>query len=72
MRADLFRATAKKYMELRHITTKEKLRAHTTCGSSTTFRKYWNDPDLMPMGIWEQIMTSLNVPYEEQFEILKK
>jgi hypothetical protein len=72
MKADLFRATAKKYMELRHITTKEKLRAHTTCGSSTTFRKYWNDPDLMPMGIWEQIMTSLNVPYEEQFEILKK
>lgn len=72
MRADLFRATAKKYMELRHITTKEKLRAHTSCGSSTTFRKYWNDPDLMPMGIWEQIMTSLNVPYEEQFEILKK
>lgn len=72
MKADLFRATAKKYMELGHITTKEKLRAHTTCGSSTTFRKYWNDPDLMPMGIWEQIMTSLNVPYEEQFEILKK
>jgi len=72
MKADLFRATAKKYMELRHITTREKLRAHTTCGSSTTFRKYWNDPDLMPMGIWEQIMTSLNVPYEEQFEILKK
>lgn len=72
MKADLFRATAKKYMELRHITTREKLRAHTTCGSSTTFRKYWNNPDLMPMGIWEQIMTSLNVPYEEQFEILKK
>lgn len=71
MKADLFRATCKKYMELRHINTREKLRAHTTCGSSTTFRKYWNDPDLMPMGIWEQIMTSLNVPQEERFEILK-
>lgn len=71
MNADLFRATTKKYMELRHINTQEKLRAHTTCGSSTTFRKYWNDPDLMPMGMWEQIMTSLNVPQEEQFEILK-
>lgn len=71
MNADLFRATTKKYMELRHINTQEKLRAHTTCGSSTTFRKYWNDPDLMPMGMWEQIMTSLNVPQEERFEILK-
>ena len=71
MNADLFRATTKKYMELRHINTRDKLRLHTTCGSSTTFRKYWNEPDLMPLGIWEQIMTSLNVPQEERFEILK-
>lgn len=71
MNAALFRATTKKYMELRHINTQEKLRAHTTCGSSTTFRKYWNDPDLMPMGIWEQIMNSLNVPQEERFDTLK-
>lgn len=71
MNADLFRATTKKYMELRHINTQEKLRAHTTCGSSTTFRKYWNDPDLMPMGMWEQIMDCLNVPQEERFDTLK-
>jgi len=71
MNADLFRATTKKYMELRHINTRERLRAHTSCGSSTTFRKYWNDPELMPMGIWEQIMTCLKVPQEEKFEILK-
>lgn len=71
MNADLFRATTKKYMELRHINTREKLRAHTTCGSSTTFRKYWNDPELMPMGIWEQIMNSLNVPREERIEQIK-
>lgn len=72
MNADLFRATTKKYMELRHIPTKEKLRAHTTIGSQHTFLKYWKDPDLMPMGVWDQIMTCLNVPYEERFEILKK
>ena len=71
MNADLFRATTKKYMELRHINTKEKLRAHTTCGSSTTFRKYWNDPATMPMGIWEQIMNSLNVPQEERIDQIK-
>ena len=71
MNAELFRATTKKYMELRHITTKEKLRAHTTCGSSTTFRKYWNEPDLMPLGIWEQIMDCLKVPREERIEQIK-
>ena len=71
MNADLFRATTKKYMELRHINTREKLRAHTTCGSSTTFRKYWNAPDLMPLGIWSQIMDSLNVPQEERYQMLK-
>lgn len=71
MNAELFRATTKKYMELRHVNTQEKLRAHTTCGSSTTFRKYWNNPDLMPVGIWEQIMDSLNVPKEERIEIFK-
>lgn len=69
MNADLFRATTKHYMELRHINTKEKLRAHTSCGSSTTFRKYWNDPDLMPMGVWEQIMNSLNVPNSDRFKM---
>lgn len=71
MNADLFRATTKKYMELRHVRNKEKLRAHTTVGSSTTFRKYWNDPESMPMGVWEQIMDSLNIPTEERFQMLK-
>jgi hypothetical protein len=69
MNADKFKATTKYYMELRHIRTREQLRAHTTIGSSTTFRKYWNDPDLMPMGNFFQIMNALNVPREKQLEI---
>ena len=72
MDADLFRATTKKYMELRHITPREKLRAHTTCGSNTTFIKWMNDPKLIPIGEWENIMNALRVPYEERFEILRK
>lgn len=72
MNADLFRATCKCYMELRHIRTKEDLRAHTTVGSNCTFLKYWKNPDLIPLGVFEQIMGALNVPYEEQFNILKK
>lgn len=71
MNTELFQGTVEKYKKIRHIKTQEQLRAHTTCGSPTTFRKYWNDPDLMPLGIWEQIMDSLNVPLEERFEILK-
>lgn len=69
MNADVFRSTCRQYMELRHINTREKLRAHTTCGSSTTFRKYWNDPALMPIEIWEQIMDSLKVPNAERFKM---
>lgn len=71
MNADLFRGTVKSYMEQRHIRTKEQLREHTTVGSSTTFRKYWNEPELMPMGVWLQIMDSLNVPFEDRCKILK-
>lgn len=69
---DLFRATLKKYMELRHIRSKEQLRAHTTVGSNKTFLKYWNEPELMPIGIFLQIMKALNVPYEEYNCILKR
>lgn len=72
MKPDLFRSTTRKYMELRHIRTREDLRKHTVVGSSTTFRKYWNNPELVPLGVFEDIMNALNVPYEERWEILKK
>ena len=71
MNEDLFRATCKYYMELRHINTREQLREHTSCRSHTTFRKYWNNPTLIPIGVWEDIMVALKVPREEQIEILK-
>lgn len=71
MKADLFRATTKKYMELRHIRTKEQLRAHTTVGSNKTFLKYFQDPELMPLGVFLQIMNSLNVPEGERIDILR-
>ena len=70
MNGDLFRATTRKYMELRHIRTLEQLRSHTTV-SNKTFLKYWHNPDLMPLGIWEQIMDSLNVTTEDRLEIFK-
>lgn len=71
MNGDQFRATTRKYMELRHIRNREQLRAHTTVGSSTTFRKYWYEPELIPLGVFIQIMDCLKVPEGERFEILK-
>lgn len=72
MDADLFRGTVAKYKKLRHIRTQEHLRAHTDCGSNTTFGNWFKDPDRIPIGKWEQIMDALNVPYEERWEMLMK
>lgn len=71
MNSALFHATLAKYKSLRHVTTLEQLRKYTTCGSSTTFRKWMKDPELIPIGEWESMMSALKVPREEQFEILK-
>lgn len=71
MNAEVFQGTVQKYMTLRHIRTKEQLRSHTSIGSNRTFLKYWSNPDLMPIGTFEQIMKALNVPWEEKIELLK-
>ena len=68
MNADVFQATIEYYKSLRHITTNEKLRKHTTVGSNATFGKYLKNPDLMPIGVFEQIMDSLNVPKADRFK----
>lgn len=72
MNADLFRATVAKYKTLRHIKTLEQLRAHTTCGSSTTFRKWLQDPNLIPIGEWENLMNALKVPKAERIEMMEE
>lgn len=71
MNTDVFNGTIAKYQKIRHIDTMEKLRAHTTVGSNKTFSKYMKDPELMPLGVWQDIMKALNVPQEERVETLK-
>ena len=71
MKAENFQGTVEMYKKLRHIRTQEDLRAHTSCGSSTTFRKYFRNPDLMPIGLFTEIMDSLNVPHEERMKLFK-
>lgn len=72
MKAELLQGTIEKYKKLRHVTTQAQLRAHTSVGSPTTWTKYLNNPALMPLGVFEQIMDYLKVPWEERVEILKK
>lgn len=71
MKPELLQGTLKLYMELRHIKTKEQLRQHTTVGSNKTFLKYLKNPDLMPMGVFFEIMKALNVPLDEQIKLLR-
>lgn len=72
MRSELFEGTVYKYMALRHVDGGLKgLSKHVTCHYNTLL-KYWKDPDLIPIGVFNQIMDTLKVPYEERWELLKK
>ena len=65
-----FKGTVMKYRELRGIRTKEQLRSHTSVGSNTTFIKYMKNPDLMPVGVMNEIFRALNIPFEDQRKCL--
>lgn len=71
MKPELLQGTIAKYMKVRHIRTQDQLRKHTRVGSPNTFRKYLASPDLMPLGVFDEIMGALNVPEEEKIALLK-
>lgn len=71
MNADIFRATIRYYMTLRHVRTLEQLRAHTSVGSNKTFLKYIKNPDLIPVGVLVQIMDALKIPTEERIKLIR-
>lgn len=66
----LFEAELSRYMKLRGIRSKEALRSHTTVGSNVTLLKYFQDPELMPLGTAKEIMSALRIPKEEQITIV--
>lgn len=66
----IFESELSKYMKLRDITSKEKLRGLTTVGSHGTIIKYFDDPELIPMGKMNEIMTALRIPKEERVRIV--
>lgn len=69
MNADVFKATVAKYKVLRHIKNKA-LFAHTTCNSLSTFNRRMANPGKMELELFCEVMKALNVPKEEQLEIL--
>lgn len=70
MNAELFRGTIAKYMTMRHV--KRETLEKSAPLSNKTFGIYLRDPGRFTLEQFENIMNSLNVPYEERFEILRK
>ena len=71
-KGELFEAECRRYMKLRHIRSLEELRSHTTIGSNTTFLKYFDDPEVMPLGKMAEVLAALKVPKDIRVELISK
>ena len=71
-KGELFEAECRRYMKLRHIRSLEELRSHTTVGSNTTFLKYFDDPEAMPLGKMAEVLAALKVPKDIRVELISK
>lgn len=71
-KGELFEAECRKYMKLRHIRSLEDLRSRTTVGSNTTFLKYFDDPECMPVGKMAEVLTALRMPKDTKLDIILK
>ncbi len=61
-----------KYMILSRVKSKEELRLLTTVGSNVTMLKYLDNPERMPIGNLNEIMSALRIPKEDKIKILEK
>ena len=66
----IFESELSKYMKLRNISSKEKLRSLTTVGSHQTIINYFDDPEKIPMGKMQEIMSTLKIPHEDRVRIV--
>lgn len=66
----IFEAELARYMKLRNISSKEKLRSLTTIGSHATIIKFFDNPELIPMGKMSEIMVALRIPKDERVRII--
>lgn len=71
-KGELFEAECRKYMKLRHMTSLEELRSHTSVGSNVTFLKYFDDPECMPVGKLMEVLTALKMPKDIKMDIMLK
>jgi hypothetical protein len=65
-----FEAEMWRYMKLRGVSSKEKLRLLTTIGSHGTIVNYFDNPELIPMGKLSEMMTALRIPKEDRARII--
>lgn len=68
----IFESEISKYMILARMRSKEELRAHTTVGSNVTMLKYFDDPECIPLGKLQEMMSALKIPKEERLKIITK
>lgn len=68
----IFESSISTYMVLHKVRSKEALRARTTIGSNKTILKYFDNPDYIPIGSFNEIMSALKVPPEERIKIMTK
>lgn len=66
----IFESELLRYMKLRDISSKEKLRSLTTIGSNVTMLKYFDNPELIPLGTMSEIMQALRIPKDERTRII--
>lgn len=66
----IFEAELSKYMKLRNISSKEKLRLLTSVGSHATIINYFDNPELIPLGKLGEIMQALRIPKDERTRII--
>lgn len=66
----LMEAELARYMIRLRINSKEELGHHTTVSKNTIY-KYFDNPELMPIGNFKEIMSALRIPKEEQIQIME-
>ena len=65
-----FEAELRKYMKLRGIRSFDALRQRTTIGSQATICKYFDDPELIPVGKLKEMLNALKIPREDRQRII--
>lgn len=65
-----FEAELRRYMKLRGVSSFADLRKRTSIGSQATICKYFDDPELIPVGKLGEMFKALRIPKEDRQRII--